>query len=409
MNETVQRTLGKAILEASASFKVVLLTGPRQVGKTTLLQEMQKQSRSYVTLDDLNMRLAAQQDPASFLDRLELPVLIDEVQYAPNLFPYIKMAVDKAKQNGLFWLTGSQQFDMMKNVTESLAGRVALLHLQGIALAEEQGRAHDPPFLPDLAVLKSRQKSAKSLTLPEVYHKIWRGSYPDIVVQKNDKNWERFYSSYVTTYIQRDVRDYLNINDTAAFHKFMQIAAARTGQLINYADMARDVNVSEVTVKTWLNVLHASGIVYQLQPYFNNRTKRVVKTPKLYFMDTGLCSYLTGWLSADVLERGAMSGAMLETWVVSEIIKSYLHHGRVPRVYFYRDKEKREVDLLIEESGTLYPIEIKKTASIQNIGFKGFDMLKTLKMPIGHGGVLCLTKTLTAITDEVDAVPVGYL
>ena len=409
MNGTIQRTLGKAILEASASFKVVLLTGPRQVGKTTLLQDMQKQSRSYVTLDDLNMRLAAQQDPASFLDRLELPVLIDEVQYAPNLFPYIKMLVDKTKQNGLFWLTGSQQFDMMKNVTESLAGRVALLHLQGIALAEEQGRADDPLFLPDLALLKSRQKSAKSLTLPEVYHKIWRGSYPDMVVQKNDKNWERFYSSYVTTYIQRDVRDYLNINDTAAFHKFMQIAAARTGQLINYADMARDVSVSEVTVKTWLNVLHASGIVYQLQPYFNNRTKRLVKTPKLYFMDTGLCSYLTGWLSADVLERGAMSGAMLETWVVSEIIKSYLHHGRVPRVYFYRDKEKREVDLLIEEGGTLYPIEIKKTASIQNIGFKGFDMLKTLKIPIGHGGVICLTKTLTAITDEVDAIPVGYL
>ena len=409
MNKTIQRTLEQAILEASASFKVILLTGPRQVGKTTLLQEVQTSSRSYVTLDDLNMRLAAQQDPASFLDRLELPVLIDEVQYAPNLFPYIKMVVDKKKQNGLFWLTGSQQFDMMKNVTESLAGRVAILHLQGISLAEEQGRADDPPFLPNLALLTSRQKSAQSLTLPEVYHKIWRGAYPDMVAQNNDKNWERFYSSYVATYIQRDVREYLNINDTAAFHKFMQIAAARTGQLTNYADMARDVSVSEVTVKTWLNVLHASGIVYQLQPYFNNRTKRLVKTPKLYFMDTGLCSYLTGWLSADVLERGAMSGPMLETWVVSEIIKSYLHQGRTPRVFFYRDKEKREVDLLIEESGTLYPIEIKKTASIQNIGFKGFDMLKNLKMPIGHGGVVCLTKTLTAIADDVDAIPVGYL
>ncbi|MEQ1794727.1 MAG: ATP-binding protein [Nitrospira sp.] len=409
MSKTIQRTLEKAILGASTSFKVILLTGPRQVGKTTLLQDAQKQSRSYVTLDDLNLRLAAQQDPASFLDRLELPVLIDEVQYAPNLFPYIKMVVDKTKQNGLLWLTGSQQFDMMKNVTESLAGRVAILHLQGISLAEEQGRAHDPPFLPNLALLKSRQKSAKTLTLPEVYHKIWRGAYPDMVAQNNDKHWERFYSSYVATYIQRDVREYLNINDTAAFHKFMQIAAARTGQLINYADMARDVSVSEVTVKTWLNVLHASGIVYQLQPYFNNRTKRLVKTPKLYFMDTGLCSYLTGWLSADVLERGAMSGPMLETWVVSEIIKSYLHQGRTPRVFFYRDKEKREVDLLIEESGTLYPIEIKKTASIQNIGFKGFDMLKKLKMPIGHGGVVCLTKTLTAIADDVDAVPVGYL
>lgn len=409
MPKNIRRTLGKAILDASASFKVVLLTGPRQVGKTTLLYDVQKGSRSYVTLDDLNMRQAAQQDPASFLDRLELPVLIDEVQYAPNLFPYIKIVVDKVKQNGLFWLTGSQQFEMMKNITESLAGRVAILHLQGISLSEEQDRSNDAPFLPELALLKTRQKTAKALTLPEVYHKIWRGSYPDMVTQEDGKNWEQFYGSYVATYIQRDVREYLNINDTAAFHKFMQIAAARTGQLINFADMARDVGMSENTVKTWLNVLHASGIVYMLQPYFNNRTKRLVKTPKLYFMDTGLCAYLTGWLSADVLERGAMSGAMLETWVISEIIKSYLHHGRTPRVYFYRDKDKREIDLLIEENGTLYPIEIKKTASIQNAGFKGFDMLEGLNTPIGHGGVICMTNVLIAISDEVDAIPVGYL
>ncbi len=409
MPQNIPRSLGKAILEASASFKVVLLTGPRQVGKTTLLQDIQKQSRSYVTLDDLNLRMAAQQDPASFLDRLILPVLIDEVQYAPNLFPYIKMAVDKAKQNGLFWLTGSQQFDMMKNVTESLAGRVAILQLQGISLAEEQGRPDDAPFLPELSLLKSRQKTAKSMTLTDTYHKIWRGSYPDIVTHKDGKYWERFYSSYTSTYIQRDVREYLNISDTAAFHKFMQIAAARTGQLVNYADVARDAGVSEPTIKTWLNVLHASGIVYLLQPYFSNRTKRLVKTPKLYFMDTGLCSWLTGWLSPDVLERGAMSGAMLETWVVAEIIKSYLHHGRTPRVYFYRDKDMREVDLLIEENGVLYPLEIKKSASVQNMAFKGFGMLDALHMPIGHGGVICLTKSLTAIDDDVDAIPVGYL
>jgi predicted AAA+ superfamily ATPase len=405
----IQRTLGKAILDASSSFKVVLLTGPRQVGKTTLLQDIEKESRSYVTLDDLGLRLAAQQDPASFLDRLSLPVLIDEIQYAPDLFPYIKMTVDKAKKSGLFWLTGSQQFDMMKNVTESLAGRVAILQLQGISLAEEQGRPLDPPFLPDLPLLKTRQKTAKPLTQQEAYHKIWRGSYPDMVAQQKDTNWERFYGSYISTYIQRDVREYLNINDTGAFHKFMQIAAARTGQLINYADMARDVGVSQVTIKTWLNVLHASGIVYLLQPYFSNITKRLVKTPKLYFMDTGLCSFLTGWLTPDVLQRGAMSGAILETWVISEIIKSYLHHGRIPRVYFYRDKDKREVDLLIEENGKLYPIEIKKTASIQNAEFKGFDMLKNLNTPIGHGGVICFVNNLIPLGNTVDAIPVGYL
>ena len=359
MTLAITRTLAHAIKETSDSFKVVLLTGPRQVGKTTLLQEVQKSSRSYVTLDDLGMRLAAQQDPASFLDRLSLPVLIDEVQYAPDLLSYIKMVVDREKQNGMFWLTGSQQFEMMKNVTESLAGRVAILNLQGISLAEEQNRADSPPFLPTPECLKSR-RYANPLTLPEAYHIIWRGSYPDVVMQ-GGKNWERFYSSYISTYIQRDVREYLNIQDTAAFNKFMQIAAARTGQLVNYADMARDVGINESTIKTWLHVLQASGIITLLQPYFNNHTKRLVKTPKLYFMDTGLCAYLTGWLNSDVLERGAMSGAMLETWVVSEIIKSYLHHGRTPRIYFYRDKDKREVDMLIEENGTLYPIEIKKT------------------------------------------------
>lgn len=409
MTKTIKRTLGQSILDASESFKVVLLTGPRQVGKTTLLQELQKKTRSYVTLDDLDLRLAAQQDPASFLDRLELPVLIDEVQYAPNLFPYIKMVVDKEKKNGLFWLTGSQQFDMMQNVTESLAGRVAVLQLQGITQAEEQGRSNDTPFLPELKNLKARQKSATALKLPDVFYKIWRGSYPDMVAQENDKNWERFYSSYVTTYIQRDVREYLDITDTAAFHKFMQIAAARTGQLINYSDMARDVGKDNTTIKTWLEVLHASGVVYMLQPYFNNRTKRLVKTPKLFFMDTGLCSYLTGWLNPDVLERGAMSGAMFETWAITEIIKSYLHNGRSPRVYFYRDKDMREIDLLIEESGTLYPIEIKKTASVQNANFKGFSMLDSLKMPIGHGALMCMASGLTPVSDNVDAVNIGFI
>lgn len=407
MTLAIKRTLTQAIQDTSKSFKVLMLTGPRQVGKTTLLQKVQKDTRSYISLDDLGARLAAQNDPAGFLDRLSLPVLIDEVQYAPDLFPYIKMIVDKEKKAGMFWLTGSQQFEMMKNVTESLAGRVAILNLQGISLAEEQGREQDAPFLPTPERMKTRTQ-AKPLGITEAYHIIWRGSYPDVVVE-DGKNWERFYSSYISTYIQRDVREFLDIQDTASFHKFMQIAAARTGQLINYADMARDVGIGEVTIKKWLNVMHASGIVTLLQPYFSNHTKRLVKTPKLYFMDTGLCAYLTGWLSSDVLERGAMSGAMLETWVVSEIIKSYLHHGRTPRVYFYRDKDKREVDLLIEENGTLYPIEIKKTASIQNMHFKGFDMLDKLGMPIGHGGVLCFTKDLLPLSEGIDAIPMGRL
>ncbi len=412
---TIQRTLAHSIKEASNSFKVLMLTGPRQVGKTTLLQSMQQEVRSYITLDDLGIRLAAQQDPAGFINRLRLPVLIDEIQYVPDLFSYIKMVVDREKKPGLFWLTGSQQFEMMKNITESLAGRVAILNLQGISLAEEQGRAASPPFLPTPALLQSRMdtnalrlKTTGDTTDNLIWHIIWRGGYPDVVTQ-NGKNWERFYSSYISTYIQRDVRAYLNINDTAAFHKFMQIAAARTGQLINYADMARDVGISESTARAWLHTLQASGIVMLLQPYFNNLNKRLIKTPKLYFMDTGLCAYLTGWLNADVLERGAMSGAMLETWVVSEITKSYLHHGRIPRLYFYRDKDKREIDLLIEENGMLHPIEIKKTASIHTMSFRGFGVLNGLNLPVGHGAVLCFTNTLLPLAKNVDAVPVWYL
>lgn len=408
MQNSLNRTLTHAIERDSTAFKVLLLIGPRQVGKTFLLKHAGQNNRSYVTLDDITMRAAAQQDPASFIERLKLPVLIDEVQYAPNLFPYIKMKVDNSDENGQFWLTGSQQFEMMRNVTESLAGRVAILKLQGISLAEEQGRTNDKAFLPELELLKARQNSAKSLNVPEVYHKIWRGSYPQMVL-KNGKDWERFYDSYILTYILHDVQDYLKIDNTTTFLKFMQVAAARTGQIINYSDMAKDVGISEVTAKSWLNVLQACGIIYQLQPYFSNLTNRIIKTPKLYFMDTGLCSFLGGWLSSEILERGAMSGAMLETYVISEIIKSYLHNGRSPRIYFYRDKEKREIDLIIEENGQLYPIEIKKTATITSQDYSNFSVLKNLNIPISHGSVICMVNSLVALSKDVDAVPVGWI
>ena len=403
----IPRSLAKIVKTVSKQFRVVLLTGPGQVGKTTLLEYIDKKKRSYITLDDMNARIAAEKDPIGFIERLKLPVLIDEVQYAPALFSYIKMCVDRNKKPGQFWLTGSQQFDMMKNVSESLAGRVAILQLSGISLAEEQNRIDSPPFLPDLKTITSREKTAKPLTLLEGFHKIWRGSYPDVVLQ-DGKNWERFYESYVTTYIQKDVRDYLQINDQVTFHRFMQVAAARTGQLINYRDLSNDVGVSEPTVKSWLNVLHVSGIIYLLQPYFNNRTKRLIKTPKLYFMDTGLCCFLTGWLNADVLERGSMARNLAETYVISEIIKSYLNNGRIPRIYFYRDKDMNEIDVLIEENGVIYPIEIKKTASVKNINIH-FNVLKKLKITIGRGGVLCFIQSPLPLSSEVEAIPIGYI
>lgn len=402
----IQRTLAESILAASRSFYAVLLTGPRQVGKTTLLQSLQ--NRSYVSLDDIDTRLSAQKDPAGFIDRLKLPVLIDEVQHVPDLFPYIKMVVDTAKQPGLFWLTASQQFAMIKNVSESLAGRVAILEMQGISLAEEEHRAATPAFIPLAETLQDRQNIAKHIDEGDVFHKIWRDSYPPVVTAKEDI-WQRFYGAYLTTYIERDVRDYLKIDDRMAFYQFIQLAASRTGQMLNYTDMSKELGVSLPTIKSWFNVLLATGLVVVIQPYATHFSKRLLKKPKFYFMDTGLCCYLTGWLNPEVLAKGAMSSAMLKTFVVSEIIKSYIHHGKRHPLFYYADKDKKEVDLLIYHSGHLYPIEIKKAASIYNTGFKGFDFLQKLKIPMGHGCVLCFHKSLIPFNKDIDLVPIGYL
>lgn len=404
----IKRTLEQTIIDASMAFKVILLTGPRQVGKTTLLQKLKEPERSYVSLDEPDTRFAAKRDPAGFINRLKFPVLVDEVQYVPELFPYIKAVVDRTRETGLFWLTGSQQFSMMKNVSESLAGRVAIFDLRGISLAEEQGRARTRPFIPTVEFLREREQLADPLSVEEVFEKIWRGSYPHVVADRG-KNWHRFYQSYVSTYIERDVRDYLKIDDLMSFHNFIQVAAARTGQMLNYREVSKGAGVSEPTVKSWFNVLRATGLVTILQPYFRNTAKRLLKTPKFYFMDTGLCCFLTKWTNPEVLEKGAMAGAILETYAVSEIIKSHIHNGSSAPIYYYADKEKREVDLLIERDGYIHPVEIKKTASVRNSGFRGFNFLRSIKTPIGHGCVLCFHKALLPFSREIDIVPIGYL
>jgi predicted AAA+ superfamily ATPase len=404
-----ERTLEKFLKNSAKNFPVILITGPRQVGKTTFLKHLGGKKRKYVTLDDPGKALLAKQEPKMFLEKFKPPVLIDEIQYAPELLPFIKMYVDTHKTSGLFWLTGSQQFHIMSGVTESLAGRVGILNLSGLSLFEQQGLAkYDEPFLPTKDTISKREKHAKPFFLKEIYTKIWKGSFPAIILKKNT-DWELFYSSYIQTYLQRDIKSLANVGNETAFLKFLRSAAARTGQLLNLADMSRDAEISPNTAKNWLSILQASGIIYLLEPYYNNLTKRMTKTPKLYFMDTGLACYLTDWLSPDTLESGAMSGAILETFIVVEIIKSYWHNGKQAKIFYYRDKDKKEIDLLIIQNQTIYPIEIKKTGSPNKDSIRHFSLLEKFQLKIGEGAVICFTDTVMPITKDVNAVPVGLI
>lgn len=404
-----QRTLATTIHQVSAAFPVLLLTGPRQVGKTTLLEDCTDQERHYVTLDDLEQRAIAQTDPALFLQRHNPPVIIDEVQYAPQLFNAIKIAVDKDKRPGLFWLTGSQKFHLMKGIVETLAGRVAILDLLGLAQVEMRDKAaSSQPFLPTAEWIEHASSQAREVEVMDVYHAIWRGSFPKVALNK-DISRDIFYNSYIQTYIQRDVRDLTHVGDEMSFFRFLRTAAARTGQLINYADMARDVDVDVKTIKSWLSILETSGLVYLLQPYHNNVTSRLIKTPKLYFLDTGLCAYLTQWSTPESLESGAMSGAILETYMLVEILKSYWHNGKTPHFYFYRDRDQKEIDLLIEQDGCLYPVEFKKSASPSMNAARNFLSLEKLGYMIGPGAVVCLKVKDAPLSRTVTAIPVGYL
>ena len=409
----LERTMVRVVEEYSKSFRVLLLTGQRQVGKSTLLESLVKSSakgrgkRTHITLDNPRFRALAQNDPELFLQQNPPPILIDEIQYAPELFPYIKMYVDTHKnQKGAFWLTGSQKFSLMKGIQESLAGRIVILDLLGLSYREKIKAPYSGrPFLPELPLPNIQaEKQLAPLTPKKLYRCIWEGSLPEPVLSKN-LNREAFYASYVQSYIERDVRDFYNVEKPLQFFNFLSAVAARTGTLVNYSNLARDIGIDLKTAQTWMGILVRSGLVYLLQPYSPNVTKRIIKTPKVYFLDTGLCVYLCRWETPDTLYSGAMDGAILETWCFAEILKSYWHNGIDPLIYFYRDTDQKEIDFVIEKNMTLYPIEVKKTAMPGNIDIKHFSALKKLDKKTGMGAVLCLGQNRIPINREVVSIP----
>ena len=403
--EYISRNLEAVVMQVTKEFAAVLVTGPRQVGKTTMLQKlMEGTNRKYVSLDDLNERSLAKSDPELFLQVHNPPVLIDEIQYAPELFPYIKIYADSHHEPGAFWITGSQVFQMMRGVQESLAGRIAVLSMTSLAQAELAG-ASMTPFKIDLEALTEREKFRIPADVQGIFERIYRGSMPAIVSGRNT-NSQIFYSSYLLTYIERDVKLLSDAIDSLKFLRFITATAARCSQMLNVAEIAQDADINQKQAKDWLQILETLGIIFYLHPYSNNLLKRLVKTPKLYFYDTGLVCHLTRWSSPEVLENGAMNGAVLENYVVSEIAKTWLNSGKEPYMYYYRDKDAKEIDIVLEHDGILNPIEIKKTSNPGTELTRVFSLLDKASVPRGKGAVVCMKPKVGVIDRENYIVPV---
>lgn len=406
----IARHMEQRVRELSKSYSAILLTGPRQAGKTTMLRSLAEKEgigREYVSLDDLSVRDMAKNDPALFLQLHKPPVLIDEVQYAPELFTYIKMHIDKHHNPGDFWMTGSQIFRLMRGVQESLAGRVALLHMSPLSQREIIG-ADCVPFTTDFDQLLAESKKIASVDTPALFERIWKGSMPGIASGLyEDRNM--YYSSYISTYVERDVRELSGTVDALKFNRFITAMAARTSQLLNYKALADDADIDVQTSKAWVDILETLGIIFLLHPYSNNVLKRTIKTPKVYFYDTGLVCYLTKWSSPEVAESGAMSGALLENFTVSEIMKGYQNVGREPYLYFYRDRDAKEIDVIIEGDGKLCPLEIKKTATPDKRIVKAFHIIDKSPLQLGTGAVLCMADQFGAFDRDNLIVPIWMI
>ncbi len=408
MDNYIRRDLEEKIIAASKEYSCILITGARQVGKSTVLEQLMGKEREEVSLDDMVERKLASKDPALFLQTHSTPILIDEVQYAPELFSYIKMAIDKGAAPGSFWLTGSQPFKLMELAQESLAGRIAIIHMPPLSQHEIYGTGKAEPFAIDMDKLKARAKINAPADLNEIYNRIWNGSLPGHISGKYTDR-DLFYSSYIQTYIERDVKYIADIEDTVLFGDFIRSAACRAGQMLNVTDIAQDVGISNDTATRWLKILEKSDIIFFLRPYSNNLLKRTVKTPKMYFFDTGLVSYLTRYSSPEILANGAINGAILENYVVSEIIKTYHNNAKDCLIWYYRDSNSNEIDLVIESDGMLHPIEIKRTANPGTELVRPFKLLDKASVPRGKGAIICMRETLSAVDSDNYIVPIWMI
>lgn len=406
----IKRHLENQVSEASKFYPVVMVCGQRQVGKSTMLHHMKEKERRYVTLDDGNARRLAEKDPALFFETYGYPLLIDEFQRAPSILMELKRIVDRRAlagedSAGMYWLTGSQKFKMMKNVSESLAGRVAVFDMSSLSAAEIEER-EACIFHPDIHCLQQRMQNYQPKNVHQIYEQIFKGGMPKLAATDLDR--ERFYMDYINTYLERDIKELALVGKLGEFYDFLVLIAARTSMELKYNEIANAIGISAPTAKEWVSILERSGIIFILRPYYNNITNRLVKTPKLYFLDTGLAAYLCRWPNAETLEKGAMDGAFLETYAVSEIVKSYYNAGKKPDLYYYRDIDGKEIDLLFAEGDKIYPVEIKK-AKIPSHADKNFAVLNKLKMDVQPGVILCMTDEMLPFSRNSWYFPVGAI
>ena len=405
----ITRELERKFLQMSQAFKAVMVVGARQVGKSTMLKQLAKgEQRTYVTMDDIQLRQFAQSDPKLFLQTYKPPILIDEVQKAPELFERIKIICDESEEKGLFWLTGSQSKKLMKKAGDSLAGRLCVLKMYSLSQRELLGVYPEEEIKFSYPAWASRKQLFPESDVLDTFERIWRGGMPDVQTLSQEQMQE-YFNSYIETYLMRDAVDDNGISDTEGFRKFLRACAAFAGQLLNYNDLAVSAGVSGATAKEWVKVLQSMGIITLLEPYASNELKRLIKTPKLYFCDTGLCAYLSSCTSRDVLMNGAASGHYFENYVVGEFVRNYAYGKSRVNLNFYRDRNMKEIDLIIEADGILHPVEIKKGSSPERKLVNAFSVLKETEKQTGNGGIVCITDTPLPIDEKNCFIPSGIL